>query len=283
MQNSFVKFLINVSRPRFWIYVLGPYLVGLVAGIGKAEDLLRWDVLIFGLYFLLPSNLLIYGINDVFDFETDRLNPKKYEYEMLVRPESHRPLLRWIASLNIPFIAAAYFLAPQAIPSLAGFIFFSVFYSAPPIRAKAIPIVDSAFNVLYVFPAAFAYQTIAGNFPLISVMIAGGLWTAGMHAFSAVPDIESDRQAKVSTIATFLGRSGTLIFCTAAYLGSALLAFPFLGWIGITTALIYVGIMLFAIFAPNNEKLFRIYRVFPLINAVVGFGLFWYVAVPKFL
>lgn len=257
-------------------------MVGLAAGAVKTEDLLRWDFLIFGLYFLFPANLLIYGINDVFDFETDRRNPKKSEYEMLVRPESHRPLLVWIAFLNIPFIVAAYVLAPQAIPSLAGFIFFSVFYSAPPIRAKAISIVDSTFNVLYVFPGAFAFQMITGSFPPVSIIIAGGLWTAAMHAFSAVPDIDSDRAARVSTIATFLGRTGTLIFCMAAYLCSAVLGFPFLGWIGIATGLTYFGIMLFAIFAPSNDKLFAIYRIFPVINAAVGFALFWYVAL-KFI
>jgi 4-hydroxybenzoate polyprenyltransferase len=273
-----MRFLINVSRPRFWLYVFGPYLVGLAAGALKAENFLQWDALVFGLYFLYPANLLIYGINDVFDFETDRRNPKKAEYEMLIRPESHRLLLRWIAFVNIPFIIAVYFLAPQALPSLVGFIFFSVFYSAPPIRAKAIPLADSAFNILYVFPAAFAYQMITGSFPPITVMITGGLWTAAMHAFSAVPDIGSDREAGVSTIATFLGRTGTLTFCMAAYSGSALLAFPFLGWAGVTTGLIYLGIMLFAIFAPDSEKLFRIYSIFPFINAAVGFALFWFIA-----
>ncbi|MBK9154073.1 MAG: UbiA family prenyltransferase [Chloracidobacterium sp.] len=145
------RFLLKVSRPRFWLYVLGPYLVGLAAGAASTDDLNRIEVLVFGLYFLLPANLLIYGINDIFDFETDRKNPKKTEYEMLVRPASHRKLLFWMIALNLPFAAASIYLAPQAIFSLAGFFFFSIFYSAPPIRAKQVPFLDSAFNVLYVF------------------------------------------------------------------------------------------------------------------------------------
>ena len=70
-------FLIKVIRPRFWLYIFGPYLVGLAAGASSRVDFLRFDALLFGLYFLFPANLLIYGINDIFDFETDRRNPKK--------------------------------------------------------------------------------------------------------------------------------------------------------------------------------------------------------------
>jgi hypothetical protein len=41
--------------------------------------------------------------------------------------------------------------------SLLGFLFFGIFYSAPPIRAKEIPFLDSFFNILYVFPGIAAY------------------------------------------------------------------------------------------------------------------------------
>jgi 4-hydroxybenzoate polyprenyltransferase len=37
------------------------------------------QVLLFGLYFLIPANIRIYGINDIYDYETDKLNPKKVE------------------------------------------------------------------------------------------------------------------------------------------------------------------------------------------------------------
>jgi 4-hydroxybenzoate polyprenyltransferase len=277
------RFLFKVSRPRFWLYIFGPYIVGLAAAAFASEDLYRPAVLLFALYFLFPANLLVYGINDIFDYETDRLNPKKTEYEQLVSPPAHRWLYIAILVLNLPFVVAAYFLAPQALPSLAAFVFLSVFYSAPPIRAKAIPILDSFFNFLYVLPAAFAYQMVTDSFPPITIMIAGGLWTAAMHAFSALPDIGSDRKAGLSTIATLLDRSGTLLFCMAAYMLSAILAFPHLGRIGIFAGLIYCGIMLFALTNEESEKLFRIYRIFPLINSLVGFALFWYAAIPKVL
>ena len=103
------RFLLKVSRPRFWLYVFGPYIIGLAAAADNQADFLRIENLIFAIYFLFPANLLIYGINDIFDFETDRLNPKKAEYEALVRPESHRSLFIWILIFNLPFVIAAGF------------------------------------------------------------------------------------------------------------------------------------------------------------------------------
>lgn len=272
------SFLINVSRPRFWIYVFGPYLVGLAAGASSKEELLRVESLIFALYFLIPANLLIYGINDIFDFETDRLNPKKSEYEILVRPVSHRILSIAVVLLNLPFIVLAYFLVPQALPSLAGFIFFSVFYSASPIRAKAIPILDSIFNVLYVFPGAFAYQMLTGSFPPLGVFAAAWLWTMAMHAYSAIPDIEADREAKLNTVATLLGKTGTLVFCLILYACSGLLAFPYLGYPAFVFTAVYAGMMAWSLLSSGKGSIFAIYRYFPIVNAIIGFFLFWLVA-----
>lgn len=269
------KFFLKVSRPRFWIYVFGPYLVGLVAGASSKGDLFRVENFVFALYFLFPANLLVYGINDIFDFETDRINPKKTEYEMLVRPDSHFKLWLWIAGMNVPFLTAAILLKPGALPSLAGFLVFSIFYSAPPIRAKAIPVVDSVFNVLYVFPGIFAYQMITGSFPPFSIFTAAWLWTMAMHAYSAIPDIDADREAKLNTVATLLGRSGTLLFCLIMYLSSGVLVFQYLGYLALPLAAVYVLIIALSYISTEENKVFAIYRYFPPVNATVGFILFW--------
>src|SRR5215210_3559286 len=122
--------IFKISRPRFWLYLFGTYLVGLAAGAASTSDFIRLDSILFGIYFLLPANLLVYGINDIFDFETYRLNPKKEEYEMLVRPESHKLLAIWTLVLNLPFLIAAFFVAHAALMPLAAFLILSIFYSA---------------------------------------------------------------------------------------------------------------------------------------------------------
>lgn len=275
-------FFLKVSRPRFWIYVLGPYLVGLAGGAASREDLLRLDALLFGLYFLLPANLLIYGVNDIFDWETDRLNPKKTEYETLVQPGSHRRLAIWIIVLNLPFIVAAYFVAPQALPSLGGFVFFSVFYSATPIRAKTVPFIDSLFNVLYVFPAAFAYQMLTGTFLPLGIFAVAGLWTMAMHAYSAIPDIKADEEAGLATIATQLGETWTHIFCIACYFVAILVCFDAGFAAPAIIGVAYLFLMLLSLRVKGDMGIFTFYRVFPIINTIAGFALFWFVAWPKF-
>lgn len=272
------RFLINVSRLRFWLYVFGPYLVGLAAGASSRSDFLSVGVVAFAVYFLFPANLLIYGINDIFDFETDKLNPKKQEYETLVRPAEHRRLLLTILITNLPFVTAAFFLNGVAQISMIGFLLLSVFYSAPPIRAKAIPIVDSVFNALYFLPGIFAYGLMTGELPPASIMIAAFLWTMAMHAYSAIPDIAADKQAGVETVATFLGKYVTILFCSACYLGSAILAFPFLGIFAGLFGLIYLSLMAISVFGRNSNSVFRVYQFFPIINSTIGFFLFWFVA-----
>lgn len=275
-----LRFLLNVSRPRFWLYVFGPYLVGLAAGASSRNDFLRLDVLVFGIYFLLPANLLIYGVNDIFDWETDRLNPKKAEYEMLVRPESHRALVFWIILLNLPFVIISLLINPYAFLPLVGFLFFSIFYSAPPVRAKAAPIIDSLFNVLYVFPAAFGYVLLTGSLPAFGAFIGAGLWTAAMHAYSAIPDIDSDNKAGVETIATLLGHGWTHGFCMGCFFAASFITIAYENPTAIL-GIFYLGLMRFSLSSPK-AGVSRIYRVFPYVNAIAGFILFWSIAWPKF-
>ncbi len=276
--------LVKISRPRFWIYILGPYLIGLAAASNVPADLLRLKVLIWAIYFTLPANLLIYGINDIFDHETDRLNPKKRHFESLLAPEFYKRLYIFIGILNVPFLIFLFIFGSQnAILSFFGFLFFSVFYSAPPIRAKVKPVIDSAFNILYVFPGIFSFALLTGNFPAGMTIIAAGFWTMAMHAYSAIPDIDSDKKADISTIATWLGRRGSHIFCIICYLAATAFSFPFVGYASIVFGIAYLAMMIVSLMMSNSARLFDVYRKFPLMNTIIGFALFWIVAYSKFI
>lgn len=264
-----VKHVIKTSRPRFWIYLFGPFLLGVSAMGSLPENIL--SVITVGIQFLFPANLLIYGVNDIFDYETDKRNPKKEDYEELIKPESHRSLWTWIVLANAPLLVIG-FATPSIHFSLLAFLFFSIFYSAPPIRAKTKPILDSAFNVLYVFPGLIGYQLVGGSELSWNLVLAASLWTMAMHAYSAVPDIEPDRETHIETVATFLGRPKTLIFCLGLYLASALFAFPALGWVAVTLGVIYMAMMLISLL--SNKNIFKFYKAFPYINTGAGALLF---------
>ena len=75
-------------------------MIGLIAGISYRAELLDWRYLVVAVYFTFPANLFVYGVNDIFDYETDKVNEKKHEYEALVEQKQHKTLVIWIAVFN---------------------------------------------------------------------------------------------------------------------------------------------------------------------------------------
>jgi lycopene elongase/hydratase (dihydrobisanhydrobacterioruberin-forming) len=273
-QYSMIRWLIKISRPRFWVYITGPFLIGVVA----ASPVQSWPLIILlGVYFTFPANLLIYGINDIFDYETDKHNPKKQAYETLVRPKEQKQLWRYIAITNAPFLLLLPLLGNNGRWAIAGFLFFGVFYSMPPIRAKVRPLLDSVFNVLYIFPGIVGYAVVSKTLPSLYICLAAAFWCMAMHAYSAVPDIEADRKAKIDTIATKLGKTGTLLFCLACYGLAAGLTISVLGQFSIAAAILYGFMMIVTLQAKNAHSVMKLYSLFPFINMGVGMALFLWV------
>ncbi len=264
--------LLRISRPRFWIYTVGPALLGatvvfLDAGFSPL-------VLVLLAYFSFPANLLIYGVNDVFDYETDRLNAKKQGYEQALPPDRRRFLWKAMIVSHLPFLPLLVFLPVHALLALLVFWGLSIGYSAPPLRFKTKPGLDSASNVLYLVPFLVTYVAGGGTSINPLLLAAGSLWCMAMHAYSAVPDIEADRQAGVHTIATWAGGKATLWLCLIAYLVSGVLAAYAFGWPFAALGLVYVGMMAASFWAYQQKQLMRIYRLFPMVNMAAGFGIF---------
>jgi lycopene elongase/hydratase (dihydrobisanhydrobacterioruberin-forming) len=232
---------------------------------------------LLGAYFTFPANLLIYGVNDIFDYETDKHNPKKEAYETLVKPKEQKQLWRWIAITNAPFLLLLPFLGNNGRWGIAGFLFFSVFYSMPPIRAKVRPLIDSIFNVLYIFPGIVGYAVVTKTMPSLYLCLAAAFWCMAMHAYSAVPDIQADKKAKISTIATQLGKAGTLLFCLVCYGLAAGLSISTLGQFSIAAGVLYGFMMIITLQAKNAKAVMKLYSLFPYINMSVGMALFFWI------
>src|SRR5205085_6574929 len=98
------------------------------------------------LYFLAPYNLLLYGVNDLFDYESDRRNPRKGgAIEGGLMPPAHARIL-WpaIAVTNLPLLGALTWLGgPPVAAALAVTVFAALAYSMPPLRTKVLPGLDS--------------------------------------------------------------------------------------------------------------------------------------------
>lgn len=279
---SFQKIL-KISRPRFWIYELGPFIVGIVAYLHNGKDLSLATILtlgIFALYFLIPANILIYGINDVFDYETDKLNPKKVAYESLLMPSQHLSVMKWIAFTNVPFIILLPFFKQDYATLFAFFlfIFFASFYSAEPIRAKSKPVLDSIFSAShYVTTGIFAYLLAGGQPGGLSALFVGAAlaWAIAMHAYSAVPDIDADKASSIATIATLFKKQPTLWICGVLYLFAGIAFMKVNLIVGLVFTAIYLTIVALSLIAKDENRLFKLYTYFPKINTVAGAAIFF--------
>ena len=176
-----------------------------------------------------PYNLLMYGINDVYDYESDLRNPRKGGLEGgLLPPELHTPTLWTSFLVSAPFIffiAASSVENALALAAFLGTIFFVVAYSIKGLRYKEIPFLDSfSSSIHFVGPAIFAVALFGDfSFEILIALLAFFLWGAASHAFGAVQDIRADREAGIASIATVLGARSTVRFALALYLVAALL------------------------------------------------------------
>ncbi|WP_178917932.1 prenyltransferase [Natronomonas gomsonensis] len=212
-------YVLRMSRPRFWFYLAGPVIVGVAYAAEAPSELFGPLAVALFAYFLLPANVFLYGVNDVFDADIDEANPKKDDREVRYQGDRLVPALVVLTGLaGLLFLPT---LPTAGVVAMVGFLLLAVEYSAPPLRFKTTPFLDSLSNGLYVLPGVVAYAAVAGTAPPLAAVAGGWLWAMGMHTFSAIPDIEPDREAGIETTATFLGESRTYAYCAACWLAAA--------------------------------------------------------------
>ena len=269
-----LRFLLRSSRPFSWINTALP---GLACGIAIGRPGLA---LIAGtLYFLGPYNLLMYGANDVFDYESDRANPRKQQaVEGAVVPPDRRPLL-WgaIALTNLPFIALLVWLGGAVVAvALILTVAVALAYSLPPLRTKEVPGLDAVTSGLhFVLPCAvgglLAGATV-GALPW-RYLIAFLLWGAASQALGAIQDIDFDRAAGIGSIAVSLGPRLTALLSTALYAAAVVLVFSG-GGLAVVAAVALLPYPLVAascLAGDQREQARRAWKSFLGLNLFAGF------------
>lgn len=172
---------------------------------------------------------------------------------------------------------------PFTIVFIIPFFITSYLYSCKPLRAKAKPFIDGIMNILYIatpFTIIFISHFDYWDYSLstISIIIYNFLAALfrcmAMHCYSAIPDIEPDHKAWLTTTAIYLGKNKSLIYCGILYLLSAILSFPTLWWFSILWGIVY---LIMIIISYYKKDIFVLYKLFPYINLIIGFSLFWYI------
>lgn len=264
-RDTRVGYLLRVSRPRFWLYLAGPVVVGVAYAAETRSELFAPVAFALFAYFLVPANVFLYGVNDIFDRDVDATNPKKDDQEVRYRGDDTVPIA--VAVTGLAGLAFLPLLPAAGAVAMVAFLLLGAEYSAPPLRFKTHPGLDSLSNGLYVLPGVVAYAAIAGAPPPLLALAGGWLWAMAMHTFSAIPDIEPDRAAGIETTATRLGESRTYTYCGALWLAAAVafgLLHPFLG------AVFAFYPLFVATIALSDVRVDRAYWWFPVVNTVAG-------------
>nr|BFF21292.1 hypothetical protein GCM10025730_48130 [Promicromonospora thailandica] len=210
--------LARASRPLSWINTAYPFAAAYLLTTGRVDVTL----VVGTVFFLVPYNLALYGVNDVFDYASDLANPRKGGVEgALLPPRRHRTVL--VASLVacVPFVVALVALGPPwSWAVLAVSLFAVLAYSAPPFRFKEVPVLDSlTSSVHFVSPAVYglALAQAAPSARTWAVLGAFLLWGMASHAFGAVQDVVPDRAAGIASVATALGAARTVRLALLAW------------------------------------------------------------------
>ena len=270
-----LKALLVSSRPLSWINTAFPFAAAYLLTTGRIDVTL----VVGTLYFLVPYNLAMYGINDVFDYESDLRNPRKGGVEGAVLDRRmHRPTIIAAVVTNVPLLAYLVIVGSGlSWVVLAVSVFAVIAYSAKGLRFKEKPFLDSlTSSTHFVSPAVYGLVLAGAVFSprLWALLAAFLLWGIASHAFGAVQDVIADREGEIASVATVIGAKATVRLAVVAYLlGGVLLLFT--DWPGPLAAILVLPYA--AVCAPfwnvtdaAADTANRGWRRFLLLNFVTG-------------
>ncbi|MEO5535073.1 MAG: prenyltransferase [Pseudolysinimonas sp.] len=272
-----IRALFLTSRPLSWVNTAFPF----AAAYLMTTQAVDATLIIGTLFFLIPYNFAMYGINDVFDYESDLRNPRKGGVEgALLDPKWHR-LVLWLSGIvALPFVVYLVVVGgPASWIALAVSLFAVVAYSAKGLRFKERPFLDSLTSAThFVSPAVYGLLLAGATFTsgLYALLAAFFLWGAASHAFGAVQDVVADREGGIGSVATVIGSRRTVRLSVTLYLlaGILLLALPWPGWLAAVLAVPYVvnALPWWRVTDETAPTANRGWRRFLWLNFVTGFA-----------
>lgn len=256
---------IKISRPGLWFATIWLYL------LPTAQMDLIWErpSFWFGLFYVsFPLNFLVYGWNDIVDFDADAYNPRKDSF--LFGAKANKIFLKnlWIPLLGIQLILLPfvfYYCGIQFIYLMIPFIIINTLYNLPKNGLRSKPPLELLCQIAYLLIVPFSIL-INGTQSLPWVTYCYLILFAWQsHLIGEVMDIEPDKKANKQTTATKIGiektklliifivliEVGLLYFVYKDYIFGSMLALGLL-WLLIDLYIIYKN----KIYTLSQMKLF---------------------------
>ena len=215
-----IRRLVEISRPVLWVNTIGTTVIGM----WLSGYLWTWEIVPILIWVTFPFNLLIYGVNDIYDQDTDADNDRKGGYGgAKIKPHEVRMIGWGVILTNVPFLVYFAITLPwEAVAWMAAYAFSFWQYSATPLRFKGRPILDSLSNADYAFPLVFVPFAL-GEQPLWAAAIGLMAWSMAKHVYDAIQDIDEDADAGIKTTAVAFGIKGSLLWSAFWWLVSTVL------------------------------------------------------------
>ena len=210
--------LIQVSRPIVWPVLPLVYALGLNAAHAAFSPvaILQMALLTF------PMNLIGCGLNDIYDYESDRrCSRRRAIWGAVVRAED-RPFIWRACVAMVPLVIAGALVTRNwdNFVATVTLVLGAWLYSVPPVRLKERPPLDSLANGIgyFLLPFVMGYSLGADPraLPLRYYLLA--LCVCGIHSLASAADYEADRAAGHRTMAVAYGRHTAAAVAFAAFL-----------------------------------------------------------------
>lgn len=196
--------LLQVSRPGLWATQLWFYLLPL----GGRRLLDEWTFWFGAIYVTLPLAFLLYGWNDLADYQTDQLNPRKgnlwFGARLSLAELRRLPLL--IAIVQAPFfIVFTWVIGWKFLLWIAACLAVNAAYNLPRIGLKGRPVFDVLNQAGYLL--VFVLSSWLNDVPQLSwpAMLFGAFFAMHAHLLNEITDLEPDRAAGRRTTAVVMG------------------------------------------------------------------------------
>lgn len=202
------------SRPALYPFVPIIIMFGYQASGGTLATLTPTALLVLALY-TLPFSLVVYGLNDIHDYQSDSRNTKRHWLTGgVAAPVVHHQILMGVFIAICALLLTMLLLGNQLLTLMVtSTIVFAYLYSVPPFRLKSRPVADclvSGFG--YIILPFLIGTALNQQLLLLPEIIILTVFASACHLFCSVRDYEADAAAGDMTTAVYLGIKIATVF-----------------------------------------------------------------------
>ena len=277
-----LKLYISTSRPMFWMLAPLAFTCGVIFSGYELRTFYYKPVLLLQMISLsFPLALFTFGINDIFDYDSDNINPRKNGSKKIltllegstIDQKDHRLIKNGVICCAIIILAISCMtLDPANLFYTISLLLLIFTYSSPPWKLKSRAPFDSITAGLSASFLPFALGACHAGSPwdMPFQIFLFSLCAMGIHAFSTIMDYTADLETNCKTFAVKFGKRWAALFSAV----TILIALLTIKTILLRSFALSYLLLFFLNAAFISEKLARITYIF-IYSSVLILSIFW--------